>query len=131
MSQIMKETICENQKFRACVVEDSKCVNCGNLFTELLKKGDWIKHKCWSCRELKNIQVQYVWGKSIEGRCKECLTMDKAIGSLFEDFVWASERDLTNEEIKSKEDKSLDKIVKLPKEQLKEFLRRMNSGIER
>jgi len=130
----MKETVCENQKFRACVVEDNKCVNCGNLFTELLKKGDWIKHKCWSCRELKNIQVQYVWGKKspeIEGRCKECLAMDKAIGQLFQDFVWASDRDLTNEEITRKENSSLNKIVKLPESQLKEFLRRMNSGIER
>ena len=132
MNQIMKETVCENQKFRACVVEDSKCVNCGKLFTELLNKGDWINHKCWSCRELKNIQVQYVWnGSQIEGRCKECLAMDKSIGKLFQDFVWSSDSDLTNEEITRKENDSLDKIVKLPESQLKEFLRRMNSGIER
>jgi len=131
MSQIMKETICGNQKFRACVVEDSKCMNCGKLFTELLKKGDWINHKCWSCRELKNIQVQYVWGKSIEGRCKECLAMDKVISPLMQDFVWASDSDLTNEEITKKENSALNKIVKLPESQLKEFLRRMNSGIER
>jgi len=57
--------------------------------------------------------------------------MDEAISPLMQDFVWASESDLTNEEITEKEDKALDKIIKLPKEQLKEFLRRMNSGIER
>jgi len=57
--------------------------------------------------------------------------MDKVISPLMQDFVWASESDLTNEEITEKEDKALDKIIKLPKEQLKEFLRRMNSGIER
>ena len=129
---LMKDTVCGDQRFRACAVENSKCVNCGKLFTELLKKGDWIKHKCWSCKELKNIKVQYTWSKSqIEGRCQECLDMDEAISPLMQDFVWASESDLTNEEITEKEDKALDKIIKLPKEQLKEFLRRMNSGIER
>ena len=57
--------------------------------------------------------------------------MDKAISSLYQDFVWTCDSDMTNEEIKEKEERALDKIVKLPKEQLKEFLRRMNSGIER
>ena len=57
--------------------------------------------------------------------------MDKSIGKLFQDFVWSSDSDLTNEEIARKENDSLDKIVKLPESQLKEFLRRMNSGIER
>ena len=82
----------------------------------------------------KNIQVQYVWGEKspqIEGRCKECLVMDKAISSLYQDFVWTCDSDMTQVEIKEKEDKALDKIIKLPKEQLKEFLIRMNSGIER
>ena len=133
MSQIqISEHDCENRKFRKCVTEKGMCIHCGNFFTELLMKGDWIKHKCWSCRELKDIKVQYVWGKSqIEGRCKECLAMDKSIGKLFQDFVWSSDSDLTNEEITKKENDALDKIVKLPESQLKEFLRRMNSGIER
>ena len=133
MSQTqISEYDCENRKFRKCVTEKALCINCGNFFTELLKKGDWIKHKCWSCRELKNIQVQYVWSKSqVEGRCQECIDMDKSIGQLYQDFVWTCDSDMTQVEIKEKEDKALDKIIKLPKEQLKEFLRRMNSGIER
>jgi len=129
MSQIMKETICGNQKFRACVVDGHKCVNCNKVFFDLIKKGDFIEDKCWSCRKFGKIKVQYVWSHQIEGRCKECRAMDNAIGQLFQDFVWASETD--DGDYKDIEEKALDKIVKLPKEQLKEFLRRMNSGIER
>lgn len=134
MSQIMKETVCGNQQFRACVVENNRCVNCKKLFTELLKKGDWIEYKCWSCEKLKTIKVQYVWSNNqVEGRCQECLDMDKVISPLWEGFVNVCEtqHELDNEEITTIEEKTLDKIVKLPKEQLKEFLRRMNSSIER
>ena len=132
MSQTLsKNDDCKNTQFRKCVIENGQCINCGEFYLDFLKKGQWIKHKCWSCRELKDIKVQYIWSHQIEGRCQECLDMDKAIGKLYQDFVWTCDSDMTNEEITEKEDKALDKIVKLPKEQLKEFLRRMNSGIER
>lgn len=133
MSQIISKDDCRNTKFRKCVTEDGQCVNCGEFFLDLLKKGQWIKHKCWSCRELKNTQIQYIWSHQIESRCKECLTMDKAISPLWDDFVSACEihHEKSGDEVTSIEEKALDKIIKLPTEQLKEFLRRMNSGIER
>ncbi len=130
----ISENDCGNSQFYKCVIEKAHCINCNSFFPKLLKKGDWIKHKCWSCRELKNIKVQYVWsGSQIEGRCQECLDFDKAISPLMEDFVWACEthHEKSQDEITAIEEKALNKIIKLPKEQLKEFLRRMNSGIER
>lgn len=129
--EVISEYDCGNRKFRKCVIENGQCVNCGEFYLSLLKKGQWIKHKCWSCREIKNTQIQYIWSHQIESRCKECIAMDKAIGSLYEDFVWACETNLTDEEIEEKGNKALDRIVELPKDQLKEFLRRMNHGIER
>ena len=130
MSQILSENDCGNRHFYKCVIKDAHCENCGKFFSEQLKKGDWIKHKCWSCRELKNIQVKYIWNKSqIEGRCKDCLAMDKAIGSLYEDFVYrVTEYEGDPDD---HEEKLLNKIIKLPPAQLKEFLTRMNRGIER
>jgi phage FluMu protein Com len=130
-TQIISEDDCKNTQFRKCVIEDGQCINCGEFFLNLLKKGQWIKHKCWSCKELKNTQIQYIWSHQIESRCKECLALDKAISPLMQEFVWSSETDSTQVEIKEAEERALNKIVKLPKEQLKEFLRRMNSGIER
>ncbi len=131
---LMKDTVCGDQRFRSCAVENSKCVNCGKLFIELLKKGDWLKYKCWSCKEMKDIKIQYIWSKSqVEGRCQECMDMDKVISPLWEGFVDACEihHEKGNDEVTTIEEKALNKIVALPKEQLKEFLRRMNSGIER
>ena len=135
MSQtIVKETVCGNKQFRACVEENHKCMNCGKLFIDTIKKGEWITYKCWSCREVKNIEVQYIWsGSQIEGRCQECMALDKVINPLLDEFVGACEthHDKSNDEITAIEEKALDKIIKLPKAQLKELLRRMNSSIER
>ncbi len=127
----ISEYDCGNSKFRKCVIENGQCVNCKEFYLDLLKKGQWINHKCWSCREVKLTQIQYIWSHQIESRCKECLTLDKAISPLMQAFVWSCDSDMTQVEIKEKEDEALDKIIKLPREQLKEFLRRMNSGIER
>jgi len=112
MSQIeISENDCGNRQFYKCVVENAHCVNCGKLFSEQLKKGDWIKHRCWSCRELKNIKVQYTWSNDqIEGRCQECLDMDKAIGGLYEDFVWSCESK-HDEDYHAIEEKTLNKII--------------------
>ncbi len=130
----ISEAECGNRQFYKCVLKDAYCVNCGKFFPESLKKGDWIVHKCWSCREMKDIKVQYIWSKSqVEGRCQECMDMDKVLSPLWEGFVSACEvyHEKSNDEVTAIEEKALNKIVALPKDQLKEFLRRMNRSIER
>lgn len=128
MKQILSEETCNNRHFYKCVVKDNKCVNCDKSY---VKEGNIIKSECNDCGKVTNIIVDHIWRDGeYRGSCQECLDNHKAISTLYGNFVGACETEDGNA-IKELEEKSLDKIVKLPTSQLKTFLRSMNSSIER
>jgi len=128
MKQILSEETCNNRHFYKCVIKDNKCVNCDRSY---VKEGTIIKSECNDCGKVTNIIVEHVWHEGYyRGSCQECLDNHKAISELYGDFTGACET-LDGDAIRVMEEKSLDKIVKLPTSQLKTFLRSMNSSIER
>ena len=135
---IIKESVCGNKHFRSCDVVNHKCKNCG---TSYIKKGDWIKTKCYECNLVGIHKVNTVWNDgNFRATCKNCLDNDDSISKLYGKFVseWVmyehkngEDISFTNEQMTDRLNSIIDKIVILPKDQLKTFLRGIHRGIER
>ena len=82
---IVKESVFGNKHFRSCDVVNHKCKNCG---TSYIKKGDWIKTKCYECNLVGIHKVNTVWNDgNFRATCKNCCSSSFVVRILCSSFV--------------------------------------------
>lgn len=145
--------VCGNKKFRYCDADPNthKCVNCDYSFGEDVKVGEKYTGKCSNCDFIKEVICtshgiaynkatgQHDGENFLYGQCESCIASSEATNDLYERYRWglwgyanSNERNNFDQELYLKSRESdLEQIINLPKEQLKYFLRAIESGLER
>lgn len=129
---ILQESSCGDRKFYKCILnKEQVCIHCKANYKEPPKEGDKMILNCEECYEKTECIVRHYYSqdKSVVGKCARCIKADEDVSELAEKFTWYWDGD------EDKSDKGfhelLEKVLDLPRDQLRCLITGLHSGFER
>lgn len=124
---LVQESSCANVQFYKCVVSKGYCVNCGTCY---LKEGDKTVHVCDDCNVEKECIIDSVYRDgSSKATCQTCNDAREKNSKLYNDWVWFYDTDQPDSE--DAFHKLTERILDLPRDELRLVLNSLHSGFER